>query len=72
MSTCGRCGHPGTAHEGGSPDETEILLTRLRCQGYAVSRAAVATTRNETRTPAHTPLCHRCGRQGHETKDCTA
>lgn len=63
---CGRCGSPESAHEGATADETEILLNRLGCRGFAVSRAPSLT---ETHAPRPL-LCHRCGRQGHDTESC--
>jgi hypothetical protein len=66
MSRCGRCGHPEEAHQGATPDETDVLLATLRCRGYAVPRAITPT-----QTAPNSPLCHRCGRQDHTTESCT-
>lgn len=69
---CGRrgCGAPSSAHEGGSPEETEIMLALIGCKGFAVSRAAVAQVRREAATPGKAPLCGRCLKRGHVAEAC--
>jgi hypothetical protein len=62
---CGRCHKPKPAHEGGTPEETEILLGRLHCKGYAIPRAEAAPIATD---PA--ALCRTCWRRGHKTEDC--
>jgi hypothetical protein len=61
---CGRCHKPKPAHEGGTPEETEILLGRLRCKGYAIPRAALAQAVTDP-----TALCRTCWKYGHRTEE---
>ncbi len=65
---CGRCGNTESAHEGGSPEETEIMLALIGCHGFAASRAAVQAAR--ATVPRRAPLCGRCLQRGHETGAC--